>query len=123
MHWTQPKLGLVEFEGSKANNIIIKKNGAFDPFLDANPDCDPEHRFKALAANGELHAWASPDGTRWSPIREDPVITTGKFDSQNVSFWDTTRDRYVAYYREMRGPKDELGPKSPARPGPGRSCT
>jgi hypothetical protein len=111
INWTRPDLGLVEFEGSTANNIIIKKNGAFEPFLDTNPDCDPEQRFKALVANGALYAWASPDGTRWGPIRSVPIITRGSFDSQNVAFWDETRDRYVAYYRETRGPNDEIKPK------------
>ncbi len=111
INWTRPELGLVEFEGSKTNNIIVKKNGAFEPFLDTNPDCDLDQRFKALIANDALHAWASPDGIRWGPVRGKPIITLGSFDSQNVAFWDSTRDRYVAYYRETRGPNDEIKPE------------
>ena len=113
IHWTRPELDLVEFDGSTKNNILLKRNGAFDPFLDTNPDCHPDQRFKALAANGALHAWASPDGIRWAPMREDPVITLGKFDSQNVSFWDETRGRYVAFYRAMRGQNDEMTEDGP----------
>tara|TARA_B100001123_G_scaffold450786_1_gene623763 strand:- start:1042 stop:2463 length:1422 start_codon:yes stop_codon:yes gene_type:complete len=113
INWTRPELGIIEFEGSKANNIVVKKNGAFEPFLDTNPDCHPDQRFKALTANGVLHAWSSPDGIRWVPMRDEPVITHGKFDSQNVAFWDATRGQYVAYYRAMRGPNDEMTEEGP----------
>ena len=43
IHWYRPNLGLVEFEGSKANNIILDRipvGGTihnFVPFKDANP--------------------------------------------------------------------------------------
>jgi len=111
--WTRPNLGLVEFDGSTENNILLRKNGAFEPFKDTNPDCPADQRYKALTANGTLYAWASPDGLRWSPMREEPVITLGKFDSQNVSFWDEVRQQYVVFYRAMRGPHDELTDEGP----------
>jgi hypothetical protein len=113
INWTRPELGLVEYNGSSENNILLKKNGAFDPFKDINSDSDPDQRYKALPANGALHAWSSPDGIRWSPMREEPVITRGKFDSQNVAFWDQGRECYVAYYRAMRGPNDEMTDEGP----------
>ena len=111
--WRRPELGLVEFDGSPANNILLRKNGAFEPFKDANPACPPGQRYKALAADKALYAWASPDGIHWNPLRREPVITTGKFDSQNVAFWDSTRGRYAAFYRAMRGPDDEMTEEGP----------
>jgi hypothetical protein len=44
--WTKPKLGLVEFNGSKDNNIILIGAGChnFSPFKDTNPNCPPESR-------------------------------------------------------------------------------
>ena len=45
IHWTRPELGLVEFDGSSKNNIILRKNGAFEPFKDSNPDCPPAQRY------------------------------------------------------------------------------
>ena len=113
INWSRPDLGLVEFNGSKSNNIIIRRNGAFEPFKDANPDCPPQAKYKALAANSALHAYASGDGIHWQTMRDKPIITKGYFDSQNVAFWDVTRDRYVAYYRETRGPNDEIRPEGP----------
>ena len=52
VRWERPSLGLVEFEGSKDNNIIWDGLGTttFAVFLDENPDCDPDARFKAFVA-------------------------------------------------------------------------
>jgi len=123
IHWSRPELGLVEFRGSKKNNIIInipdEMLGVFVPFKDTNPDCKPDEKFKAMVTRGKpnpnqaLYAYASADGLRWRLMRREPIITKGYFDSQNVAFWDSVRARYVAYFRETRGPNDEIRPKGP----------
>jgi len=110
IHWTKPELGLFEFRGSKANNIVWADDSThnFTPFKDANPDCPPEARYKALAGSavrwkGEgLIAFQSSDGLKWSRMRPEAVITVGDFDSQNLAFWDSTRGRYLAYHRKFR---------------------
>ncbi len=102
IRWTKPELGLFEFEGSKANNIVWNGPGThnFTPFKDANPNCAPAARYKALASGaGGLLALQSADGVRWSLMAEKPVITKGAFDSQNLAFWDAARGRYVDYHR------------------------
>jgi hypothetical protein len=117
IHWTRPELGLVEFNGSKQNNIILPGAGifAFVPFKDANPHCKPEEQFKALAAQIKpvigLYGYVSPDGIHWRRMRDQPLITKGQFDSQNVAFWDSERGRYVAFYRQCRGLDDSLTDK------------
>ncbi len=118
IHWVRPELGLVEFKGSKKNNILFSGQAAntFVPFKDTNPEAKPEERYKALAVLNNptgLYAFASPDGVHWRKMSDAPVITRGKFDSQNVAFWDGVRQRYVAFYREIRGPNDEIRPKGP----------
>ena len=119
LNWTRSELGLVEFDGSKKNNIILPGQGGnlFVPFKDANPDCKPEQQYKALGCLGEraggLYAYVSADAINWRLMTENPVITKGKFDSQNVAFWDTVRRRYVAFYREMRGWDDSIRPSGP----------
>ena len=102
--FNKPNLGLVEYNGSKDNNIIWDGVGVhnFAPFLDSNPDCAPDARFKALAGTakeGGLFAFKSADGIHWSLIRKDPVVTEGAFDSQNLAFWDPTAKVYRAYFR------------------------
>ena len=100
----KPNLGLFEYNGSKDNNIVWDGVGVhnFAPFLDANPDCSPDARFKALAGTakeGGLFAFKSGDGVHWSLIQEEPVVTKGAFDSQNLAFWDPTAKVYRAYFR------------------------
>ncbi|NOY82193.1 MAG: hypothetical protein GXP31_14440 [Kiritimatiellaeota bacterium] len=100
--WTRPDLGLVEFNGSKHNNIILAGAGThnFAPFRDLKPDCPEDARYKALASGkGGLLAFKSPDGIHWTLLADKPVITKGAFDSQNLAFWDVARDRYVDFHR------------------------
>jgi len=112
--WTKPKLGLHEFEGTKDNNITHMGDGCgtFAPFLDTNPNCPPESRYKALATMGNdverkknpaLQAYHSADGLRWSLMRQKPVITAGSFDSQNTAFFDSELGAYRAYWRYFTG--------------------
>jgi hypothetical protein len=106
VQWTRPELGLFDFNGSRRNNIVWDGLGThcFTPFKDRNPNC-PEHaRFKAIAAGYEpakngLYAFQSPDGIHWSLIRDEPVITKGAFDSQNLAFWDEFRGQYLDFHR------------------------
>jgi len=106
IHWTKPKLGLFEFNGSKQNNIVWDGIGThcFTPFKDANPRCAPDARYKAVARGRPrgkrgLYAFKSPDGIRWSLMSKEPVITEGAFDSQNLAFWDGHAKRYREYHR------------------------
>lgn len=106
IHWTRPSLSLVEFNGSKQNNIIWDGLGShnFAPFKDANPIVDPAARYKALASKGmeALYAFQSADGIHWSLMQDTPVITEGKFDSQNLAFYDTSRGCYVDFHRDSQ---------------------
>lgn len=100
--FTRPELGLYEAAGTTANNVIWKREGShnFAPFLDTNPAAPAEQRYKALGG-APLLAFVSPDGIHWSRLRDEPVITDGAFDSQNLAFWDPLRGEYVAYYRDF----------------------
>jgi hypothetical protein len=102
--FAKPELGLHEYDGSRQNNIIWTGAGThnFAPFLDTRPDCPAESRYKALggtAKEGGLFAFHSADGIHWSLMRDEPVVTEGAFDSQNVAFWDETAGVYRAYFR------------------------
>jgi hypothetical protein len=109
IHWTKPELGIVEFEGSKANSIVWIGEGShnFTPFKDTNPDCAPDARYKAfgsgkLGGKYGLIAFKSADAVHWQIIGEAPVITKGAFDSQNLAFWDTVRGTYIDFHRQGR---------------------
>jgi hypothetical protein len=102
IHWTKPKLGLCESQGSKENNIVWTGAGAhnFAAFKDANPNCPADQQYKAVAG-GPLLALASPDGLHWRRLQDAPIITEGAFDSQNLAFWDSVRGEYRAYIRDF----------------------
>ena len=104
IHWDKPDLGLIEFNGSKKNNIIWHGVGThnFSPFRDTRPDCPDAERYKALGGTrreGGLFAFASSDGIHWKRLRAKPVISNGAFDSQNLAFWDEVAGKYRAYWR------------------------
>ena len=122
IRWHRPNLGLVEFEGSKENNIIldglpggsvaskasISTYGGgvhcFVPFKDMNPAASPDARYKAFSRERDkgLYAWKSPDGIHWDLMTDELVITKGYFDSQNLAFWDSDRKEYREYHRDFR---------------------
>ena len=109
--WAKPKLGLVEFDGTKDNNIILDGIGqhSFAPFKDTNPVCAPEARYKAIANGGGadgVYSMQSPDAIHWSLMADKPVMTEGAFDSQNLAFWDAVRGEYRAYFRDFRDGRD-----------------
>ena len=103
IHWHKPKLGLIEFDGSKENNLVW--DGAASnmaPFRDDNPDARPEERYKAVVRGSDLFALVSPDGLQWKLAQKEPILTEGMFDSHNIAFWDSPTQQYVVYTRGVR---------------------
>ena len=115
IHWHKPELGLHEFKGSKANNIVIPHGmmGKVNPdgghpavFKDDNPTAPADAKYKAIVRSNSpkgLLALKSPDGLNWSSMADEPVITDGAFDSQNLAFWDVHSGQYRAYWRYFTG--------------------
>lgn len=109
IRWTRPKLGLVEIDGTRDNNVILHEAPFchnFSPMLDTRPGVPSDERFKALAGTVKsgLVAFVSGDGIRWRKLRPEPVITYTReyaFDSQNVSFWSEAEGQYVCYFRHF----------------------
>ncbi len=116
IHWVRPSVGLYEYEGSYENNILLRsvdKPGDKDffdnffVFVDTNPACPPEKRFKATAYmhHYRLGGYSSPDGIHWN--FECIFDLDGKFDTLNVCWWDEKIGKYVAYVRDFHNiPED-----------------
>ena len=118
--WVRPELGLLEFNGSKQNNILwaTEKLDGWGSFKDTNPDCPLDTRYKAFyIGKGGLMAARSPDGIHWSAIGDEPVLTDGAFDSHNLAFWDAEQGLYRAYYRDFRMPDGSSGAALMSRSG------
>ncbi len=128
LHWTKPNLGLLPFEGSTANNIILDADsfgGPWDNFMvfkDGNPACPPDERYKAIAflklppvpggpakpipkkrIHDALWCFLSADGIRfrlgWRLFTREETKSAYAFDSLNVAFWDPVLKTYRLYLR------------------------
>jgi hypothetical protein len=113
IQWTKPTLSLFEFNGSKENNIVWDGLGThnFTPFKDTNPAAPADARYKGLGYGQNpvgrgMFAFKSADAIHWSLVAEQPVITKGAFDSQNVAFYDNLRKEYREYHRDFRDGRD-----------------
>ncbi len=103
IHWRKPKLGIIEFEGSKENNLVwAGAAGNMAPFRDDNPACKPDEHYKAIVRAADVFALVSPDGLHWKLADEEPILTKRPFDSHNIAFWDSVAGQYVAYTRGVR---------------------
>lgn len=125
IHWRKPNLGLIEFKGSTANNIVLGEEnigklrtapGLPAVFKDENPNVPADARYKAIIAthrpNGVI-PYKSADGLRWVRMADAPVLTQGSFDSQNTAFWDAERREYRAYWRHFSEGDNDLSTPNP----------
>ena len=115
IHWRKPELNICEFNGSKANNIVVNPELVAQiggcpahtaVFKDANPDCPADEKYKIIVVGSKprgLYVLKSPDGLHFSLMSNKPIQTTGAFDSQNLAFWDPVRKEYREYHRGFRG--------------------
>ena len=138
--WDKPSLGLIEFDGSKENNIVAGRQlnsssmqESIEPgtvFIDTNPDCPPSEKWKMVITwQGGAAMFASADGFNFKNMTAGPLLKGS--DSQDVVFWDPRVDSsgaYVYYGRShLKGGQNEscadsLGPeKVGSVSGPGRS--
>lgn len=115
IHWKKPNLGLYEFNGSRNNNIVLASGPVggiqlnmsdnASMFKDENAAAPPDALYKAIVCSDNpkgLFAFKSSDGIHWLPMSEEPVITAGAFDSQNIAFWDSANNEYRAYWRYFK---------------------
>ena len=104
----KPSLGIVEYEGSTENNIVMAGVSGGTVFID--PVARPEERYKYVGFARADPRWAgskvedesifvfySADGIHWNRVQE-PVLPF-YCDTQNQAFWDARIQKYVAYLR------------------------
>ena len=136
-HWTWPNLDLVEYEGSRQNNLIPRPPGT-SFFID--PSVPAEERYKTvqlgtitpeeyeaykkdhpdgwtpLANRSDeklifgLRGAVSADGFHWTPLAEPMGVEHA--DSKNIGYYDTVLKKYVLYTRTWW-----VGPRDPTQPG------
>jgi hypothetical protein len=99
--WEKPELGIYEYKGSRANNLVGVHNLEGVVFQD--PNMPPEQRYvyvtTAKPGSGPtgFYRYTSPDGLRWQRDPA-PLIRAGS-DTQNVAWWDERLGEYVIMVR------------------------
>ena len=98
--WEKPELRIVEFNGSKKNNILSRGFSGTGVIKDVR-DPDPKRRYKAFYAgqhNNIQRVRFSPDGLNWGQEIECPEIEAGG-DTHNSMVWSSELQKYVGIVR------------------------
>lgn len=101
LHWEKPELGIVEFEGNKQNNILMRRVNGAGVFKDAR-ETDPSKRYKMFFCGEPQMAVAfSSDGLDWSqPL---PIPEVEAHGTHPNAFWVETLGKYVGFTRQHDG--------------------
>jgi len=107
--WTKPELGLLEYNGSKANNMVIHAGNPYGLIEEPN-DPDPSRRYKAIVWHEPPYVpregyflYTSGDGLRWTRARQTPLAVslsgytmpqTGIGDT-SIFRWDRRLGKYI----------------------------
>ncbi len=119
--WRRDPLGLIEWQGSRQNNIVYSKEipgvvAAHGAAVFKDPSAPPEERYKIVHCGpirvGEqtlpgLWASVSPDGLRWRPLEKPLMQHTS--DTQNIIAWDAEARLYRAFVRGIFPTHGRLG--------------
>jgi hypothetical protein len=106
--WHKPELGLVDYEGSKANNIVWRGGGDTRALQEGphgsgvfkdHRDPDPNRRYKALLKSEILSVAFSANGIHWGPAIACPQANSAG-DTHNNAFWAPTLNEYVGITRQ-----------------------
>jgi len=100
VHFERPKLGLIEYNGSRSNNLIMLGLPSWGKyFKDTNPNVLPEERFKATLWVGQrgIYLYFSPDVIHWRRNETCmlPLVSGGGCET----FWDDQQGCYFNYIK------------------------
>ena len=98
--WKKPPLGIVEFDGSKQNNLVLRRVHGAGVWKDPH-DSNPKRRYKTFLKRSATSVAFSPDGLHWTEPLACPQIDAAA-DTHNNAFWDPTLQQYVGITRLWR---------------------
>ena len=95
--WQKPELGLVEYEGSRRNNIVLADCKL--PYIFIDPHGGEAGRFKMVEqVLGEgIRVGSSADGLVWD--LPDRLVSTLTPDTPKQAYWDERIGRYVVWLK------------------------
>ena len=104
IHWEKPTLGVVPFNGSRNNNLVVRAAHGAGVFKDL-AEKDPARRYKLFAGQqipGQKRRFQvafSADGIHWSQPLLCPEIGV-EGDTHNNAIWAPDLKRYVGITRQ-----------------------
>ncbi len=109
--WEKPNLGLQEWNGSTANNLINIACHGHGIFID--PASAESERYKMVSCywtetERKVLGAVSPDGLYWTPLPE-PLMEHQHADTQNIALYDAERGKYILYTRQSDGNSQRRG--------------
>jgi hypothetical protein len=109
LHWDKPDLGLILYDGSRHNNIILQA-GVIGPSIFIDADAPPSDRYKMAYVKWTGGRWpvygaTSPDGLHWT-LGNTPLLDFNS-DTQQTCFRDGAG--YRLFVRMWSGRKDFEG--------------
>ena len=121
LHWETPNLGIVEYNGSKANNLCLEPDQGGGSVLIDLHDPDPERRYKLMhkrpwkeGMEGRVTLSFSPDGLHWTPYFNDwkKSVRPRSNDGVNIALYDEKLGKYVLFCRpNVLAAHQELDPR------------
>ena len=116
IHWEKPVLNLVEWKGSRANNLVFagpnEAQSKVHWVIKDYAEPDPARRYKMMyqlwdqGGRGVAIAHSS-DGLRWT---SSPFVNLhGGFDTSNILLFDDRLGMFVGYFRLWLGGKRYIG--------------
>jgi hypothetical protein len=97
IRWKKPELGLIEFQGSKKNNLVARGPHGAGVHVDPH-ETDPTRRYKMLLQGKSTSGAFSPDGLRWTEPTPFPAIGAIG-DTHNNAIYSESLKRYVGITR------------------------
>lgn len=109
INWEKPNLGVVEYNGSKNNNIVVDPyfcGAIWGGYMRDDLEKDPAKRYKSISFGsvGNWHGfnvYFSPDGFAWKPYEKNPVLTAriDCGDTGGLFGRDPRTGKYIFYLR------------------------
>ncbi|MBM3802974.1 MAG: hypothetical protein FJW26_11795 [Acidimicrobiia bacterium] len=102
LRWETPRLGIIDYRGSKDNNLFLNDGTGF--ILKDARDKDPARRYKMLikradSKQGRVFASFSPDGIRWTDYPSESSVLKNSRDGGNSTVFDPRIGKYVLFCR------------------------
>ena len=96
--WDKPDIGLVEFDGDKRNNLLVREIHGAGVFKDYR-ETDPARRYKMFhCGNPQMEVVFSADGLHWDdPI---PIAEIEAHGTHANAFWAPSLGKYVGITRQ-----------------------